>query len=231
MLSFFRRAPPPSIHEPAPTPAPLPTGAGQAKEPSWLASLSRRTTLRPREPRWTAGDGREERAGLGVDAYGGEKEEGLRRSVSVRSGRTVTSGNVSNYLSRSTGNLLKLGRSHSRRGENRTEGEPPLHAVTTLEKQREEGEGRKENDLATRLNVLSVAHADGLLGDDEYRLLKGELFKPFQNMGGSLLLDSPTKEINSSDGSRAQSSGCIRYREDGGLTARVSIQLDVPRHP
>ncbi|GAA5982870.1 hypothetical protein JCM11641_002611 [Rhodosporidiobolus odoratus] len=176
--------PPPQLIEPPP-----PSSARREKESKWLASISKRTQGKergiglvvPPSPGTNSSPSRKgkERAwDLGEDAgvAGLGEEKGKKGTPSVRSRR---SGIFRNGAGGGGG-----GGGGPRKGRDREKSSPPsLSSPPTLSPLPAAPPPLAPNprqtetaNLAQRLQELAVAHADGLLDEEEYRVLRGEVF-------------------------------------------------------
>ncbi|GAA5904281.1 hypothetical protein JCM8208_006824 [Rhodotorula glutinis] len=195
MLAKLRRThdrPPPQIHEPPPPPPPA--SARREKEGRWLRSIGRAGSQ-------AAGSKAHEGA-----AGGGTERTGSPRASapSVRSSRSTSSfrrlfggdGARSRSASRDArddgppreasqaaadgaGSLAPPLASSSR---SRRPARPPPHASSSSTSSFASADALPGGQdppvsLAQRLQELAVANADGLLDEDEYRILRGQLFE------------------------------------------------------
>ncbi|GJN94334.1 hypothetical protein Rhopal_007408-T1 [Rhodotorula paludigena] len=181
MLSRFRRPAPPAIHEP-PEPPP-PVAARKAKESRWLASIGRSSsTQAPSQARY---------AGTGSAGGVGESPTGLRAGTGHADERTPSIRSARSFR-------VPFGRSRGRRTSAAGDGgapnglpprdercesldaarrpsssAPPAIAAQPLQRE----DSTPTVSLAQRLQELAVANADGLLDEDEYRILRTQLFQ------------------------------------------------------
>lgn len=184
-MNFFRRPAPPKIKESASDPPPA--SARQEKERNWLSTVSRRReasnsdrdTPRRREISEKSSEGGDrggKSKGVGNGWLGTQSNEGEPRSsqASVRSKKsffrtkatprseTIRS-NPSTSSSPASTTTPVFSPSFSPTLTASTEHEPsPTSSATAT--------------LASRLQELAVANADGLLDDSEYRILRQQLF-------------------------------------------------------
>lgn len=194
MLSFFRRtpsaAPDSSNRDPKPPPSP---GKRQQKEKAWLHSISSKSSrsgssAQPASTRNTA-PRRSDKAASNVAQQGFKPAPSLRpqpSSASLKSSATRRSffgikGKSSTEPAaedqdrrRPTSTYAASAPSHL--GASRSHSPPPplppsLPPPTTTD--------TTTKSLATRLQELSIANADGLLDDEEYRMLRTRLFETY----------------------------------------------------
>ncbi|BGP43568.1 hypothetical protein JCM10449v2_007609 [Rhodotorula kratochvilovae] len=197
MLSRLRRAPaaPPAIHEP-PAPPP-PAAARREKESRWLASIglkggrgAGRDRDRERDKEKEGGSAaapsvrsaksaRSFRFGLG--GGGGRARSG--RKGAVAHGVTLSASRATLALPSNAGGDARerAGTALMETGRRASSSAPPLSAPhassSALESAQPQPRQRDATvSLAQRLQELAIANADGLLDEDEYRILRGQLF-------------------------------------------------------
>ncbi|BGP51785.1 hypothetical protein JCM10450v2_007741 [Rhodotorula kratochvilovae] len=198
MLSRLRRAPaapPPAIHEP-PAPPPPPS-ARREKESRWLASIglkggrgAGRDRDRERDKEKEGGSAaapsvrsaksaRSFRFGLG--GGGGRARSG--RKGAVAHGVTLSASRATPALPSNAGGDARerAGTALMETGRRASSSAPPLSAPhassSALESAQPQPRQRDATvSLAQRLQELAIANADGLLDEDEYRILRGQLF-------------------------------------------------------
>ncbi|GAA5965937.1 hypothetical protein JCM21900_005703 [Sporobolomyces salmonicolor] len=185
MLNFFRRPAPPSILEP---PAPPPSAAARfEKEKRWIATISKKNASADGR----VGRGREGSANSGGGAGGGLGPDGVGAGDSIRS----SSASLRNKKSFFRGSAHAKDRSepahtaHSLPSASTLASSPPLSAGTSYLPAPSQSPAPAPSpppspatpdptkSLAIRLQELAVAHADGLLDEDEYRMLRQQLFE------------------------------------------------------
>ena len=185
-MNFFRRPAPPKLKEPATDPPPA--SARQEKERNWLSTVSRRretsagdTEASRRREISEKSSERGDRGGnnkgvgngwLGTQSTEGQpqssqasvrskksffRSKGVQRSETLRSSPSTTSSPASTttpVFSPSFSPTLTASTEH--------EPSPSTSTATVT--------------LASRLQELAVANADGLLDESEYRILRQQLF-------------------------------------------------------
>lgn len=180
MLSRFRRPAPPAIHEP-PEPPP-PAAARKAKESRWLASIGRSSAAQAPSQARSANTGSaggvgesptELRAGAGHDDKHAPSIRSAR-SFRIPFGRSKGRGPSGPGDGVAPNGLpLRDERRESLDAARRPSSSAPPALAAHLP-QREET--TPTVSLAQRLQELAVANADGLLDEDEYRILRTQLF-------------------------------------------------------
>ncbi|GAA5896272.1 hypothetical protein JCM5296_002932 [Sporobolomyces johnsonii] len=185
MLNFFRRPAPPSILEPPPPP---PSAAARfEKEKRWIATISKKNASTDGR----AGRRREGSANSGGGAGAGLGPDGARAGDSIRS----SSASLRSKKSFFRGPAHAKDRSepahatHAHPSASALASPAPLSASTSSlpapslspapvhPPPSTPATPDPTKSLAIRLQELAVAHADGLLDDDEYRMLRQQLFE------------------------------------------------------
>ncbi|GAA5865553.1 hypothetical protein JCM1840_001440 [Sporobolomyces johnsonii] len=185
MLNFFRRPAPPSILEPPPPP---PSAAARfEKEKRWIATISKKNASTDGR----AGRRREGSANSGGGAGAGLGPDGARAGDSIRS----SSASLRSKKSFFRGPAHAKDRSEPAHATqpypsaSAPASPPPLSASTSSlpapslspapvhPPPPTPATPDPTKSLAIRLQELAVAHADGLLDDDEYRMLRQQLFE------------------------------------------------------
>lgn len=71
--------------------------------------------------------------------------------------------------------------------------------------------------LATRLNELALANADGLLGDDEYRILRQTMFEQMASASSTPSEATSARVADARTGERGQFRRCRPFSLSAGL--------------